>query len=152
MMIEDVETTANTAGINARMTNVDGARLDFVIQPGHAAIDSHGVIRFFSAEYNDGLIGNYKLLPKHSKTEDIAAWIADFLIGLGLSRAGSKIMKGTRTVDHVGRYAAFSNPGGQAVRSFIRHHFLPEHLGYFNVVNEKLVFPNGQLNAPDGTW
>jgi hypothetical protein len=151
-VIEEFTPLSNTSGIRTQMTNVDGARFDFVIQPGHAAIDSDGIIRFFSVEYEDDYIGNYKLLPKHSKAEEITTWITKFLVGLGLSRAGANIMKGNRIVDHVGRYAAFGNPGGQAVQSFIGRHFLPEHLGYFNAVNDKLIFPNGPLYAPDGTW
>jgi hypothetical protein len=151
-MIEEFIPHSNTEGIDAHMMHANGTQYHFTIQPGHAAIDDDGLIRFFSVEFATGYIGNYKLLPKHSKAEEISVWITKFLVGLGLSRAGAKLMKGGRAVDHIGRYAAFGNPGGQAIQSFIGRHFSSAQLGYFDVITDKIVFPNGAMHAPDGTW
>ena len=150
-MFGNVNVTENRYAIRAQMTNVDGTRFDFTIQPGHAAIDGGGIIRFFSVEFDDGYTGNYKLLPKNSRAEQIANWIVDFLTGYGLGRLGANVMKGTKQVEHIGRYVAFSGLGGGLMKSFT-HHVIPEHLGYFNVATDKLIFPNGVLRAPSGSY
>jgi hypothetical protein len=133
------------------MTNTKGQRFDFIIRAGNALVDNRGVIRAFSVEYDDGYIGNYKLLPKHSRVQDISLWIAEFLGGYGLARLGGKIIKGEEQVHHMARYTA-GYGSSHVMRSFIEHHFMPKDLGYFNLQTEELVFPNGELRAPAGAW
>jgi hypothetical protein len=151
-MFHDVSCVPSRAAISAQMTNVEGQRLSFVIQPEHAMIDDRGVVRFFSVEFDDGFVGNYKLLPKHSTTAQIEKVIVTFLAGFGLVRFGGKILKGDKEVHNVARYAIFGFSGAAAIRSFV-HHMFPEHdLGYFNITSDKLIFPNGVLKAPPGSW
>jgi hypothetical protein len=127
--------------------------LTLLFAPGDALVDEHGDIRSFTVEWegNNGVVSHYKLLPKHSTANQIATYIIDFLGGYGLSRIGANIFKGTRQVDHITRYTVGTG-ATHVMQSFIKHHFLPDALGYYNLVTEKLIFPHGAFRAPDGTY
>ena len=146
-MQSDIHCVPNSGTITATVTHKDGRDFNIRIPPNRALIDAGGLIRFFSLEYDDGEVHGYKLHPYHSATEERVLWAVDFLIGLGLSRVSARLVKPSPGMPahqaeavHMGRYLTFNNPGGQIIRSFVEKHFLPEHLGYHNIITDELIW------------
>ena len=143
----NVRCVPNQYPIRVRLPHAEGPHVDVTIQAQNALIDDEGVVRFFTWDWNDGDYRAYLLHPYAGEMNAAVAWTIDFLVGYGLSRAGSKIIKPApgmpsahETAVNVGRYFTFSNPGGHVIRSFISEHFLPKQLGYHAVDTDKLVF------------
>jgi hypothetical protein len=151
-MIDQVSVKQSRQDIRVRTRTNQGVQYDFVITAGNALIGERGLIQAFSVEWNDGSIRAYKLLPKHSTAREIGLWIGEFLLGYGLSRLGGKVIKGDQEVNHISRYTLGFMGVAHKMRSFVESHFLPEDLGYFDLVTENLVFPDGALYAPNGAW
>ncbi len=146
-MQTDVHCYPNQNPLRVNLKHVDGPVVTVNIGARRALLDDTGLVRFFSIDFEDGETCAYKLHPYYSRTEEGILWAVDFLAGYGLSRLGSRIIRPAAGAAahhaeavHIGRYFTFSNPGGQTIRSFIASHFLPEHLGYHNVVTDKLIY------------
>lgn len=138
----DVSVAPNSRFLTVSARHIEGKVLELDIEPGTALVDRDGCIRFFIVDWGDRGTQGYLLHPYHTENEERILWAIDFLAGYGLSRAGSRLIKnrGNREEVHLARYFTFSNPGGQMIRSFIGDHFLPEHLGYHNVLTDRLVW------------
>jgi len=142
----DVQCFPNQYEINATVKHVNGKTVDLTIAPNNAHVDANGVIRAFTIDLGGGDVCGYVLHPFYSKTEKGILWAVDFLASYGLARAGGRLIKTNKNMGraqqetvHMARFITFSNPGGQVVRSFVAHHFLPEHLGYHDLLNDELV-------------
>lgn len=109
------------------------------------------MIRAFDKTWSNGNHVHYKLLPKHAHATHVASMIAGYLTGLGLSRYGQKIYKGSEPIDHVVRYSVFGYGPNNIVKSFVEHQLNSHDLGYFDVATEELIFTH-PLHAPHGTW
>jgi hypothetical protein len=151
-MIDEIDYTPSVRDIDVRLRHIDGGHLEFYIPAGHALIGADGVVHLFSIDWADAGACNYQLLPTNATEQHVATWIASTLAGFGLSRVGANIVKGSRTVDHIGRFLAFSVVAAPIMNSFIRHHFHPGDTGYFNMATHKCIFPGGPFHAPRGSW
>jgi hypothetical protein len=139
-MRENVQCKHTTVDLNVAADHVEGGQLRFVVYAGDAMVDASGCIRFFAVRWEDIGEQYYKLVPYRTKPEEVGLAIADFLASFGLTRLGGRLVRGNKMPVNLSRHLFFSNPGGTLIRSFAAKHVLPEHLGYVNILNDKLIF------------
>ena len=65
----------NTNQLSATVTLSNGRDTKIHIEPFHALFDSEGFIRQFSLEFDDGEVGNFKLLPNNLTVDEMLHFI-----------------------------------------------------------------------------
>lgn len=84
-------TNSNTFVVG--VTLGDGHRISMSVDPGEAWFDSSGLIWLFSRHYDNGLIGNFKLMPSNSTVDDVIGFTKRFIAPFGLGLAAGQIIK-----------------------------------------------------------
>lgn len=93
---------ANERGLSWPPVNwADGSRMPLILDPGEGWFDDAGYLRFFSLEFPDGTVGNYKLLPKDQTTDTVIRLTRDFLLPFGLTIASNMILAGDTVIHNV---------------------------------------------------
>jgi hypothetical protein len=65
-----MQLTSNRRQIQLNLMLGDGRRRDITFQPDDLLYDENGVVRLISVVYNDGTVGNYKLLPNNESADE----------------------------------------------------------------------------------
>lgn len=79
----------------------DGSRLPVILQPGEGWFDSNGYLRFFSLQFPNGDVENYKLLPRDLTTDTVLSISKDFLLPFGLTVLSNSIISGNSVIENV---------------------------------------------------
>ena len=102
----------NTNSLLLTVSLSNGKQVQIQIEPFHALFDSDGYIRQFSLEFDDGEIGNFKLLPNNSTVDEMLDFTGKYLAPFGLMLLSGKVISGQKVVNNLARFTAlnFANP------------------------------------------
>lgn len=84
-------TNSNTFVVDVTLGN--GRQISMRVDPSEAWFDSNGLIWLFSRRYDDGVIGNFKLMPSNSTVDDVIKFTKRFIAPFGLGLAAGEIIK-----------------------------------------------------------
>ncbi|MBS0448509.1 MAG: hypothetical protein JSR59_21515 [Proteobacteria bacterium] len=129
--------------------NTDGRLYTISLRPNTALIDDTGLVRFFTVDWkNPDETHGYLLHPYQSTAEKIADAVISFVEAYGLNvlrvaaaRQLIKVVPGAPgVVIKIGTFFVFNEIGKHEIQSFQSSHFKLEHLGYHNILTDKLVW------------
>lgn len=102
----EVELTPNSRRLWQDVTLSDGQRTTLQIEPYNAGIDHRGYVRVFSIQFNNGTVGNYKLLPRDLIEDEVLRLSEKFLTEYGLKTINQTIFEEDEdtTIDDLLRY------------------------------------------------
>lgn len=112
--------------------------------------DDRGWVRMISRSYDEGTVGNFKLVPRHEQVWKITEALAEAAASIGLSFLAGKLVakvntwsggSKTQSVSHVGNYLA--DRVTPSVRAKIRDLFTDAELSdaaYYALDNGELVY------------
>ena len=111
--MSQIEVYPNTNPFTVPVTLGSGKNITLHIRPNEAFFDRNGYVRLFSMKFDNGEIGNFKLLPNNQSQNQALNMIQEYIIPLGIGIIGGEIIgdiEGT-PIDNVGRFlfAKFGN-------------------------------------------
>lgn len=119
----------NTNTLTPKVTLGNGNTKTISIYPNEAFIDENGYVRLISMTFNDGTVGNFKLLPKNTLKSDALNFCADFLVPFGISLAGNKLIrKGNIVVNLLGFFV--EQYSGSQIQNYIKEIDMRDHAYY----------------------
>ena len=115
----EVQLTPNSRSLWQNVTLSDGRRTTLQIEPYNAGIDHRGYVRVFSIQFNDGTVGNYKLLPRDLIEEEALRLSEKFLTTFGLKIINQTIFEedDDTIIDEVARFL-FKKGGKIVIEDF----------------------------------
>ena len=126
---------ANVGGNGAKPTSFREHELSY---------DADGLVHSISMTFNDGVVGNFVLIPKHKSLHQISAAIATKIGPLGLEIAAGKLMKmhpklrnQSEEVHSLGKFIA--RLGGRIAIPNLFEFWALKDSAYFEVTSNELV-------------
>lgn len=78
-----------------------GDRIQMEVDSNEAFFDEDGYVRLISMQFNDGSIGNFKLLPNNQTEDAVLRFCKDFLLPFGFTIASNAIFSGNTIVHNL---------------------------------------------------
>lgn len=118
----------------------DGRTTTIYIMPNEAYFDEDGFVQLFSMKFNDGVIGNFKLLPNNQTADMALRLIGNHLASWGLSIISGQIIDEDENtyVDNVARYL-FEKAGGLVIENIFERYSIANS-AYYEITSGELVF------------
>jgi hypothetical protein len=135
-----VHLVPNKRQLQVPVTLGNGKKITMELEPNEALIDKEGYVRFISRRYDDGVIGNFTLLPHHKDENKILHFIVNTLAGLGLAKAGKNIkaLKGGNIATSVVLFVVGEYVTGPIIDDIFEHYTIT-HSGYYAMDTGELV-------------
>lgn len=128
-------------------TVVGGKPTTLTFPPNELIFDEHGIVRLVSIKFNDGTIGNFKLMPLNKTSNAAISFAQEWLLPFGLSIIGGKIMKGKSSVDGLAKWLTFSKGGG-GLTDLVFDPISVSNSAYFEVTSGELVINKPIILTP----
>jgi hypothetical protein len=135
--VAKVELCSNSDRMTLPVTLGNGRRIQMRVEPNEAFFDDEGYVRLFSVRYNDGVVGNYKLLPKNQTEDAVLRFVRAFLVPFGLTIASNAIFAGDTIVYNLCQ--ELFERGGQHFIDDIFERYSISHSAYYEVVTGEQV-------------
>lgn len=128
----------NTKSLSLPVTLGGGKRINMIVKPYEAAIDSDGYVRMFSMKFDNGTIGNFKLMPKSKAKSFILEMCADVLTPIGIRIVGEKFINtNNEIVTNIARYA-FNHFATPPIQDLFRQYNIDDS-AYYALDNGEMV-------------
>jgi hypothetical protein len=108
------------------------------IKAYEAFFNQDGLIRLFSMKFDDGAIGNFKLLPKNKSSEEVVSFMQSFLVPFGISILGGELFYGDTVIDNLAR-ELFQVWGNFVANNALDQYSLWSNSAYYEVTSGELV-------------
>ena len=136
----------NTKSVTVN-TVVGGKPTTLTFPPNELIFDEDGVVRLVSIKYDDGVVGNYKLMPQNKTANAAISFAQEWLLPFGLSVIGGKIMRGKTSVDALTKWMTFSKGGG-GLTDLVFNPISVNNSAYFEVASGELVINKPIILTP----
>lgn len=110
------------------------------INPNEAFFDENGLVRILSIKFNDGKVGNFKLLPNNQTSDSAMRFIINHLGTVGLTIVAGEIIEENENtvIDNVARYL-FEKAGGTMIENIFEQYSVANS-SYYEVTTGEQVF------------
>jgi hypothetical protein len=130
----------NSNQLSIPVTLAGGEEVMMNINPREAFFDNKGYVRLFSKKFDDGEVGNFKLLPTNQKPNEALRFVSQYLIPFGLSIVSGEVIEevDNTTVDNVARFL-FEKFSGDLIAESIFEQYSIKNSAYYEITSGELV-------------
>lgn len=129
----------NTNPLSLPVNLSNGKNIMMSVQPGEAFFDKKGYVRLFSMKFDNGEIGNFKLLPNNQSPNQALSLVRQFIIPFGLGILSGEIIEEVddTIIDNIGRF--LFNKFGNFVANDIFDSYSIANSSYYEMTTGELV-------------